>query len=472
MEDEQKDHAKKKGRKGPKVKPGKHLEQAQMLISFGSGAVATQVASDEVRVGSVKSYMENGLLLITDQKLEIYDRFEGILGLGRPDFKGTQKDQEESSENLHVPSFFEQAQVQRFSMCFNHQADGVMGMNTAAHANPLSSVGQMHWGLDFHGISIGEQQVHLGFCDPRSKKKGMETACGLIPDSGTTLIAASEPHLLLLFESVCKNWKRCWDAHKQLLKQVAHLSPAEKASVFDGKEEEVHPVETLQLLLAKCSDWMAGVDLNKEMPKLTFHVAGANGNKEDLVITPRNYVLLNEAEVEMPMIIQHGRKKMVQNVRERKAVCQMAFTTLDFDTERNGPVWIMGMPLFYEHTAHYDRGNGKETRVTMGFTQQDHEGCGQCESYGVKRNRSDTSLLSVSQSMGPESLNRITKPPLIGKFHALKSMWWHPIAVRSDCFFCGCTAAGKFTLACGWKIGAWGHLEALRLVQLTCNLHS
>ncbi len=42
-------------------------EEELFFISFGSGAVATRVASDEVRLGAVKTYMKNGLLLVVRQ---------------------------------------------------------------------------------------------------------------------------------------------------------------------------------------------------------------------------------------------------------------------------------------------------------------------------------------------------------------------------------------------------------------------
>eukprot|EP00913_Durusdinium_trenchii_P019381 g18220.t1 len=42
------------GQKGP----------ASMIMSFGSGEIAAQIASDEVRVGRIKAYMDKGLLLM------------------------------------------------------------------------------------------------------------------------------------------------------------------------------------------------------------------------------------------------------------------------------------------------------------------------------------------------------------------------------------------------------------------------
>lgn len=110
------------------------------------------------------------------QDLDIHDRFEGILGLGRPEFFEDRPDIPQD-EMFGVPNFFKLDTpnisswgVRRFSLCFNRQTDGVLGMNTKPHVNPLTSVGKMHWGLDFHGISIGEEKLKLNFCNPNSKK--------------------------------------------------------------------------------------------------------------------------------------------------------------------------------------------------------------------------------------------------------------------------------------------------------------
>ena len=106
-------------------------------------------------------------------------------------------------------------------------------------------------------------------------------------------------------------------------------------------------------------------------------------------------------------------------------VCTMAFTPLEYETASNGPVWIMGMPLFYEHTVHYDRGNGKEQGVTMAFTRQDQEGCGECRSVStIVRKKRKTVLLSngVSMKTGLASLNRITKQPLLRSPKNFESM--------------------------------------------------
>merc|ERR1719506_2031295 len=37
-----------------------------------------------------------------------------------------------------------------------------------------------------------------------------------------------------------------------------------------------------------------------------------------------------------------------------RAVCMPAFGVMDFKTATNGPVWIMGTPLFYAFQVHFD----------------------------------------------------------------------------------------------------------------------
>lgn len=491
----------------PNLKQG-DMAPAAIVMSFGSGQIAAQIASDEVKIGVVRTFMDKGLLLMVDHALNLEGPFEGILGLGRPSYKESGKEggKESGKSNngtmsaFTVPGFFDSAHVQRFSMCFNHQADGVLGVNTPEHSNRMSSVGKLHWGLDFQGVSIGKQKMKVGFCDPSSKKPGMETACGIIPDSGTTLIAGSEAHIGALFEALCQNWERCKQMHGELIKELKKMAdagmtisaaggipfaliqkepeviaqlveglftqktegageeiqgpiplgdklpaeftpaglksaPAAKDPLEDFAPEDMGapgaqskedfklpPALTLQLLLEHCASWIEGVDLNQEMPELVFNVAGANGNQQELVITPRNYVLAKAVDVEVPTIANVMRIPLKTKKMEHKKVCMMAFNPTEYTTQMNGDVWIMGTPLFYEYTAHYDRGLGKEEKdVGMGFTARAQEDCGTCQGNKVVRQsqslissestRSDRSTTRTTR-MGMEGLKYLDKPPV------------------------------------------------------------
>merc|ERR1719215_1074585 len=85
--------------------------------------------------------------------------------------------QEGSREVYDSKGFLQEAGVPRFSMCFNYNEDGVLRLGGPEPKLTLGSVGKSHWGLDFRG-----------FCSEASKKPGQETACGVIPDSGSTLM--------------------------------------------------------------------------------------------------------------------------------------------------------------------------------------------------------------------------------------------------------------------------------------------
>jgi len=64
------------------AKQPSRLPVVQMV--FGSGSVQAVVATDVVKVGTLKAKMNDGLLLMVDHQLRMAGAFEGILGLGQP----------------------------------------------------------------------------------------------------------------------------------------------------------------------------------------------------------------------------------------------------------------------------------------------------------------------------------------------------------------------------------------------------
>eukprot|EP00439_Symbiodinium_sp_Y106_P086260 s529_g32.t1 len=172
---------------------------ASMLLTFGSGQIAARVASDEVRIGHTHAFMKNGLLLMVDQALSLRGPLACTcsMTLRRHSWLGPAGGQNERQGQ----GFAEEAGIRRFSMCFNREADGVLGLHTAEPSKRLESVGQIHWGVDFHGISLGEGNAkhRVKICDPKEKRPDQETICGLIPDSGTTMITGPEHQLAELY---------------------------------------------------------------------------------------------------------------------------------------------------------------------------------------------------------------------------------------------------------------------------------
>merc|ERR1719253_467029 len=104
-------------------------------------------------------------------------------------------------------------------MCFDGDGEhGALRLGIPEFSDPLQSIGQHHWGLDFEGISIitesnGQtQKKDVNFC--KTPEANAATACGAIPDSGTTLIMGPKLQLIELYEEICDAWGRCADAFR------------------------------------------------------------------------------------------------------------------------------------------------------------------------------------------------------------------------------------------------------------------
>jgi len=181
----------------------------------------------------------------------------------------------EMKSKFFMPSsFLNRTGIKRFSMCFNDEGrDGALTLGTPKATDALTSVGAVHWSLDFQGISLGKTAApaSVKFCTPSSKKEGQTTACAAIPDSGTTLVMAPEKQLKTLFEEICDSWDRCREATSTGLQK-------KKGEIF-------------MMLLSQCSEWLTNSTGLGELPDLHFHLGGANGKKKTLSLDGVSYVI-------------------------------------------------------------------------------------------------------------------------------------------------------------------------------------
>jgi len=215
--------------------------------------------------------------------------------------------------------FLKSAQVNRFSMCFRDQNQtGALRLNQAPLKGPIKNIGTFHWGMDFQGMSIGPRgegaPAEAIFCGPETLRPGMDTPCGIIPDSGTTQILGPREQVNTLEASLCERWPRC--------RAAANGNPSS---------------EVFRLLLEDCSNWLTEENGLLELPSLFFHVNDADGRRSSFELTAWAWV------TEMAMINQPGRK-----------ICTSNFGFMEYHTKKNGPVWIFGTPLFYEYDVGYD----------------------------------------------------------------------------------------------------------------------
>lgn len=242
--------------------------------------------------------------------------------------------------------FDEATHTSSFSICFNDMGvDGALNLNHPKSENSLLSIGKEHWSLDFRGISVGDSSMHapVKFCAPDMKEDGAKTACGGIPDSGTTLIMAPMDHVEKLFGEICDKWDRCHTAVSQGLEK-------EKMTIF-------------RMLLHECGSWVQNKgDKNTtlhELPDLHFRLAGKDGKLGSIKLTGDDYIMETmEDEVEMVTRNIFGMPiKIPKKTGKKKRVCAPAFSSMEMKTHDNGHVWILGGPIFYKYTVSYENNN-------------------------------------------------------------------------------------------------------------------
>jgi len=336
---------------------GRPPHEVQGVLSFGSGSIDVIVAKDRVNISNVTTVMEDGMFLMVDQALRFNTSdFEGILGLGPPLPKAAGKafitEQHEhfaavpkgvstintKGKTPACPSFLAQAGISRFSICFNEESGGVLRFGGAAHLNALPSIGQYHWAVGLVGVSVGEGHAaqKLQICSSSSMQVGDVAPCGIIPDSGSTLLLGPEEQVLQLLDTICDGWDRC----------------------SQGLEPPSSKALQVKALLADCDSWMDSGDGLAELPPIHFHLGGDSATGENvLTLEAVDYIFKRGAEG-----------------------CQTAFGPVSLSLRRAESIWILGLPVFFGYRVSFDL----ESRPpSIGFTHRKEAPCAPCGAKGA-----------------------------------------------------------------------------------------
>lgn len=293
-----------------------------------------------------------------------------------------------NNASIVVRGFMEEANINRFSMCFNDGASGVLRLGTEAVPDSHGSVGEVHWGLNFGGVSVGSSEVTAAFCRPEEMRPDQISPCGVIPDSGTTAIMGPKDHILQLYDVICSNWERCRRNH------TAMVDAAKAASAAAEKEWSLDPFSIkavtkpmiFQLLMLDCLSWLTEEEGINELPDLHFHIGGSHNTSQVLTLDGWSYIIeTEEKEYEIQLSNNSGEAPTKSFTGKTRKVCSPAFSEMNYTTERNGPVWILGTPLFYKYRVGYDLST---TPPSMSFGE---EPCGTCDDK--------TSLLSAADGV-------------------------------------------------------------------------
>jgi hypothetical protein len=359
-------------------------------MTFGSGTVTSIIASDVTSVGGVKARLDDGLLLMVDRRqLMMVGEFHGILGLGPlPNSSAdgnvsvVQKAKLPPGTSVYnTKLFMQEASVSRFSMCFNDAGKpGALRMNVPEFKSPLPNIGTFHWGLGLSGISVGSDSAPAIACQSDNMTAGQTSPCGAIPDSGTTLMMGPQDQVEKLFGSLCNNWERCRKARKGVL----HNMSASHA---------------FQTMLYHCSSWLTNDTSINEVPSI-FLQMGSGAKKQTLEISAWSYII-ESMEAEYKHVTKHlwGVIPVIADVPTGRysKVCSPSFGVQEYNTVANGPVWIMGTPLFYQYTVGYDLSG-----PSIDFSEQKCSGC------------NETASLLSSQASLQSKQTRSTARPMRG----------------------------------------------------------
>lgn len=338
------------------------------VLHFGSGSIATAIATDVVRLGTEEATMTDGLYLMINRALQMAGHFEGILGLGVPSWvekaksppkiagadPANQKKLQEVMDQARArtpknetdkfaPRLLEEAGVERFSMCMNDDGKaGVMRLQPPSPPKMLKQIGYHHWALDFRGFSVGSSSAPVKMCDKSKMKSHQDVACAAIPDSGTTLMLGPKEQVNALYADLCQRWPRCNDA-----------------SSAPSDDERV---ATFKSLVYQCNSWRDTKKGLKEMPSIFMHLAGADGVTQDLELSPWSYV-------------------MESKTLSGEIFCEPLFGVWEQRTFLHGPVWIFGTPLFYEYQVVF--GMPKNEPASIGFSEAACGSCGDGDKIGL-----------------------------------------------------------------------------------------
>jgi hypothetical protein len=287
-----------------------------------------------------------------------------------------------------------------------------------------------------------ETQI-VGVCD--KKESGQATACGAIPDSGTTLITAPKDQLGTLLDGICTAWPRCSSNHSKYVQAASDAAAAATKTYGSNPfkiDGNVTKTEMLKYILADCGTWM-NKDTLSELPTLNFHLAGTEGKQQTVSLPGSMWIIEQKAaaassassgaatdssapqttysslaeigsgsaasRLEEAIGTMDGgdKAKLWALFRGADKICSPAFEAMDMPTSKNGPVWILGTPLFYQYQVGFGM---KSTPPSLSFISTKQKPCNG-NGVAAASSKSDITLrASLAESDQPSTPLQIQGP--------------------------------------------------------------
>lgn len=340
-------------------------------LAYGSGEVKTKTVTDIAKFANIEAKMDRAIMLVTETKMEV-SMPEGIIGFGLPggDLTG---------------GFLKFGYIQSFSVCFNREGgkDGSMVLSQSipqpGDATKLGQIGTSHWLLELQGAAVGEDVSSAAPVDICGAEK-----CVFIPDTGTTNILLPTEQYSTVLSTMCDSWERC------------------KTKVKDEKDA-VKKSTAFTDLLQDCGSWL-GKDGVDELPSLHLNLKGASGTQTTVTLSPWAWVVMTEVQQVKSQMVDDGYgtvQEMPVATGQSVKACVPALSPADFGSKEAGPLWVVGLPLFYEYTVNFDLSTNP---YSIAFSEQPCATCASTHLFGESESLKEKRVRVKGQEPRPQNM--------------------------------------------------------------------
>jgi len=197
-----------------------------------------------------------------------------------------------------------------------------------------------------------------------------------------------------LFADVCQRWQRCKSTVNNGLASAQDPFPEDHSRADCAKATNGVPQETCEEkwdtlnaqafrnLISECNTYPLS-----EVPSLFLHWVGKDQEKETTELTSWAWIYTN----------QYGR-------------CAPMFGSYTMDTKVNGPIWVIGTPLFHEYQVIF----GMDP-LAIGFSNKQ---CQQCQGGVKSMSSAVTNFAAFNSSVNQRNFPRLmTEAPRLPSFY-------------------------------------------------------
>ena len=361
-------------------------------LAYGQGSVTCETGTDNVNLAGLTG--NQVLLLMTDQSLDgfEYSAYDGVMGMGKnADSSGDDSDSQPAVLTTLGQDAFGVCVGQDLGVGQGGRLDLASNIGSLPYpyssSSQLTTVGDYHWGLrisnvginNASGITLMDGNNDYGFhpCDSGNN-------CAAIIDSGTSMLVGPWLHVEGILALV--------DQGGGVLSELMMESSCE-ATRSDGSRI----IDELPSIVLTLGEERAQFELQPEMYMGSVGLSGAS----DLAAWK---------------YLERRRKLPIEKLRQASSSCMPMFQYIEACssqlecemstpqmTEHNGPLWILGLPMFRQFAIAFDR-SSDPAKISLNTLTVGSNACASCSGSSEQEK-----LKSSSEKEGEQS-HRLLPP--------------------------------------------------------------